>query len=513
MTLIPHKKSIQFGIPSLSALLVIGMLIVPSSLLAESGIEDATVKIITTKMKPDYFNPWSSGGSNSVIGSGSILEGKQILTNAHVVENHTFIQVRRQGDPNIYQARVLNIDHSVDLALLTVDDSKFFSDVEPLHLGNLPELQQEVRVYGFPIGGDTLSITKGIISRIEHQMYVHSMEHFLAVQIDAAINPGNSGGPAIVNGRIVGIATQGIEGSQNIGYIVPAPIIKHFLKGIRKSEYQGFPGLGIEVQPLENSDQRKYYHMSSDQSGSVVTRICAGSAAEGKLKINDVLLTADGHAIANDGSVEFRPKEWTDFNYYVQNHQIGESIEFQIIREGKVEPITIILSKMKRNYSLIQKEFDKSPRYYIFGGLVFIPLTINYLEEWGPDWEQNAPPNLLSQPNFHCQSEAGEEIVNLLKVLPDRANQGYGDLYGMVITKVNGVKIVNLRDLKRIVEESPEDAFVVFETSDGQQIVLNKKKATESNERIMATYHIIQTSYLGSNQEGTPSISKVIVHH
>lgn len=472
----------------------------PLAAIANPDIGQAVVKIYVTSNSPDYDSPWNMLSPMAVTGSGSIIEGGQILTNAHVVENQTFIQVRRQGDPRRYQAHLLNVDEDVDLALLTVDDPRLLSGVQPLQLGQLPQLQQEVRVYGFPLGGDTLSITKGIISRIEHQMYVNSYESFLAVQIDAAINPGNSGGPAIVNDRIVGIATQSRSNAQNIGYIVPAPIISHFLKDVKAGHYHGFPSLGVRFQSLENPAQREKFGLTQDQTGALVVKIFPGSPAENKLTDNDVVLKIDGHTIANDVSVEFRPKEWTSLDYYIQEHQVGDVVNVIILRQGEMKSIQIDLDKTTNVFDLVPLEFNTLPRYYIIGGLIFTPLTINYFKAWGDNWTKDAPEKLLAlwYPDL---STEGQEVVLLHKVLAYETNTGYQDLRDVVITKVNGEKVVNFRDFVRQVKASSNDEYLVFEDDRGNKIVLNKKQALEDNKKILSMYHILRESHLGFQEE------------
>lgn len=157
----------------------------------------AIVKIYTVATRPDYDNPWNRMGPHTSTGSGAILVGQCILTNAHVVSNHTYLQVRRHGSARKYQAHVIAMANDADLALLGIEDPTFFEGVTPLELGTLPRLQNEVTVLGFPTGGDTLSSTAGVVSRIEHRRYVHSGMSLLAAQLDAAINSGNSGGPVI----------------------------------------------------------------------------------------------------------------------------------------------------------------------------------------------------------------------------------------------------------------------------------------------------------------------------
>ena len=134
--------------------------------LASQNIQNSVVKIYTTQSNPDYDNPWNTLSPELIGGTGCVIKDNLILTNARVVSNQTFIQVQSHGRPKRYSAKVVAVSHETDLALLTVDDPSFFQNLEALELGELPEMQQEVVVYGFPIGGDTLSATKGVISTI-----------------------------------------------------------------------------------------------------------------------------------------------------------------------------------------------------------------------------------------------------------------------------------------------------------------------------------------------------------
>ena len=155
------------------------------------------------------------------------------------------------------------------VAMLTVNDDEFWEGVSPVEFGNLPTLQDAVTVVGYPIGGDTISVTSGVVSRIEILSYVHGStellglqvmgSHFsffsfsycwlvdpffwcllflMVLQIDAAINSGNSGGPAFnEKGNCVGIAFQSLkhEDAENIGYVIPTPVIKHFIQDYEKN--------------------------------------------------------------------------------------------------------------------------------------------------------------------------------------------------------------------------------------------------------------------------------------
>ncbi len=458
---------------------------------AKQDVRDAMVKIYAVQTQPYYYDPWSMNRSTFSSGSGCLIGGNRILTNAHVISDQSFVQVRRYGEPKKYKARIIAVSHAADLALLTVDDPVFFEDVTPLAFGELPEVQQEVYVYGFPEGGDTLSITKGVVSRIEHDTYAHSSRAFLAVQIDAAINSGNSGGPVLIGDRISGVVMQYLERSENIGYMVPMPIVKHFLKDLADGQHDGFPEDGILVQSMENESLRKIYRLSKEQTGMLVVSVFPGSAAEGKIRPGDVILAIDGHDVADDGTVEFRPKERTSADYYTQLHQIGETLNLTLLRDGREKNVRILLDKPIGFSDLVARErYDVRPSYYIYGGLIFIPLTQNYLMAWGEGWYGNAPRHLVALYQHGRPTVKGEEVVVLSKALPAEVNSGYHDLKDLHINKVNGGKIHNLRELIRIVEQDKGSPFVVFESPQGLKIVLERKRAEAEQTTILERYSV-----------------------
>ncbi|EPS58030.1 hypothetical protein M569_16788, partial [Genlisea aurea] len=178
---------------------------------------DSVVKIFTVSSSPSYFLPWQNKSQRETMGSGFVISGRRILTNAHVVADHTFTLVRKHGSPTKYRAEVQAVGHECDLAILTVASEEFWEGMNFLELGDIPFLQEAVSVVGYPQGGDNISVTKGVVSRVEPTQYVHGATQLLAIQIDAAINPGNSGGPALLGDRVVGVAFQNLSNAENIG--------------------------------------------------------------------------------------------------------------------------------------------------------------------------------------------------------------------------------------------------------------------------------------------------------
>lgn len=457
---------------------------------AGEEISRSLVKIYSVVSKPDYYRPWQRQSYRSSA-SGFIIDGQRILTNAHVVANQTFIEVRRNGNPKRYQAHVLSVSHDADLALLTVKDPAFFKDIKPLEFGGLPEAQQDVRAYGFPTGGDTLSITRGIVSRVEHVQYTHSSLQFLAGQIDAAINPGNSGGPVIGrNGKVVGVAMQGRRDADNIGYLIPVPVINHFLEDTKDGRYDGFPDPGIIVQDMENDDAKEK-HLMGDSTGVIVRYLLPKSSAKGIIQIEDILLAIDGHDIADDGTVEFRPMERTSFGYYVDLHQVGENVNFTILRHGQMLEVTVPLTVEGVNLAPASfEEYDRAPRYFIFGGIVFSPLTKNLLLEWGQGWRSKAPPELVVALE-KLPTEERQETVLALHILATDTNKGYQTISQRVIKSIDGKPYLNFKDFYNKVKNST-NTYISFEDSYHNQFLVNRQKAIDNHAKTLKTYQVPQ---------------------
>jgi len=475
-------------------LLVVPLLLLASTFHTPQIIKDnsaAVVKIFNYAIEPNYYIPWNMKNQTASTGSGVVIENRLILTAAHVVSNNTYLQVQKSSDSKKYIAHVKWIAHDADLALLELEDDTFFTDTKAIKIGELPKRQDGVAVYGYPTGGSQISITQGIISRIELTTYVHSSVGLLAIQIDAAINPGNSGGPAFnQDGEIVGITMQGIPSSNGIGYIVPVPIIKHFLKDIEDNKYDGFPEDGIYIEHMENSDL-KHHYKTENQSGILVTSVIKNSPAEGILKTGDVILKIDNHIIADDNTVKADGLERVLSAYIVQKHFIGESVSFDIIRDGKKKNIQL---ELKPSKSIIPLEHEVRPKYYIFGGVVFMPLTQNFLKSWGKKWRKDAPLEFLYQ-LYHAAltKDAKKEIVFIKTILPDRINAGY-TINNQIVESVNGVSINTFNDLVNLIEKSKNDVKIV--TSFGSTIILDKQKALKAERQLLNHYAIKEKMYL-----------------
>jgi S1-C subfamily serine protease len=348
----------------------------------------SVVKVFNVMSTPNYLMPWQNKPHRDSTGSGFAIEGRRIITNAHVVADSKHCQVRKHGEASKFTASVVGVSHECDLAMLTVEDDAFWEDLHPLELGGIPELQEAVTVVGYPTGGDNISVTGGVVSRVDFQQYAHGASNLLAVQIDAAINPGNSGGPAMLNGQVAGVAFQNLIGAENIGFIIPTNIVRHFLEEIEERGECSFVSLGVLCQPLDSPSLREYLglheYSEHNSNGVLVNKVMPLSSASDVLQSKDVLLAFNGEPIGCDGTVHFRGHERTSFDWLVTAGKVGEVARLLILRERQEQEVVVTLSAGKQLVPVHQ--YDQLPSYFIVAGFVFSRLTQPYLHEFGDDW-------------------------------------------------------------------------------------------------------------------------------
>ncbi|KAG8488116.1 hypothetical protein CXB51_018266 [Gossypium anomalum] len=462
---------------------------------------DAVVKVFCIHTEPNFSMPWQRKRQYSSSSSGFVISGRRVLTNAHSVEHYTQVKVKKRGSDTKYLATVLSIGTECDIAaMLTVKDDEFWEGVSPVEFGELPALQDAVTVAGYPIGGDTISVTSRVVSRIEILSYIHGSTELLGLQIDAAINFVNSGGPAFNDkGHCVGITFQSLrqDEAENIGYVIPTPVIQHFIQDYEKNgAYTGFPILGIEWQKMENPDLRKAMGMKPEQKGVRIRRVDPAAPESGVLKSSDILLSFDGVDIANDGTIPFRHGERIGFSYLVSQKYTGDSSAIEVLRNSEILNFNIKFTSHRR--LIPAHNGSKPPSYYIIAGFVFTTVSVPYLRsEYGDNYEYEAPMNLLDK-LFHATPQSpDEQLVVVSQVLVSDISIRYEDIVNAQVRItgqryediVNAQPVTNLRRLAEMVENC-DDEFLKLDLEYEQTVVLRTKTAKAATPDILATHCI-----------------------
>ena len=461
----------------------------------QRDILNGIVRIYCTHSQPNFGMPWQRMKQDFSSSTGFVIDGNRILTNAHAVEYGSLIQVKKRQSEKKYVASVLAVGHECDLALLKVEDPSFWTDLEPLEFGDIPDLQEDVTVIGYPVGGDSISISSGVVSRIEMQEYAQASAELLAIQIDAAINPGNSGGPVVDSrNKVIGVAFQSLseEDIENIGYVVPVNVIHHFLDDVqRHGSYSGVCGLGVRLQPMENDQLRSYFGMHENDTGVLVLSTAPTAPASALLQKGDVVLEVDSIRVANDGTIPFREgafKERVQLSYFFTQRFATDSVRLVLLRAGQRLEVTVPLWVPQRLVprTLLQKNYINAatnagtgsggsivggvPSYLMVGGLVMLALSKEYIDdEFHLDhmqdvvgWAQEF--KILSLADT-MQQEADEEVVLLSQVIAHNCNIGYEMYKNLHLKAFNSVKVKNLRHLKTLLDTLEADSTISTSSS------------------------------------------------
>lgn len=463
-------------------------------------ITRSVVNIEVFSFQYSYESPWQQPKIQSSSGSGFVISfknQKKILTNAHVVSNAFQIRIKRVGQNQFYFAKVEFIAHDCDLALLDViqNSKEFYQDAEPLEIGDLPKLNSPVTVIGFPIGGNKVSITKGIVSRVDMDTYSHSgIDSHLVIQVDAAINPGNSGGPAIQNGKVIGVAFQILRSGENLGYLIPTSVIRKFLNDIQDGKYNGYIELGVLYQTLENPMMKNALKLPKEfqSNGVYIYDIMPNTSSEGYLKPGDILLEIQGYPITNHGEVWIKD-EYRNFVELIDNLEEGEIIQLKILRNQQI--LNINLKAKTTNYLDFQrKDYDTPPEYVVFYGLVFQPLNHNLLSTYSSVWFNHQASNIFYYYYYAIQNRTSlnrKQIIILTKVLSDHRNFYYKEFTHYVVKSINNRQVENLKMFYQILQEESKKNLIIFEFEGKEKkLIIQAKHIQNINQEILKNYGI-----------------------
>ena len=460
---------------------------------AADDLEQSVVRIINHSQRGEWFTPWSSTSTRKAAGSGFVIEGGKVMTNAHVVSDTRMLLLYLHGDPTPHEARVSAVGHDCDLALIEPVEEGLLDDLPPLAFDNgLPELRSTVETIGYPAGGQRLSITTGVVSRIEVSAYSHSaVDAHITVQTDAAINPGNSGGPVVQQGAVVGVAFQGIAGLDNVGFFIPVEVVQHFLDDAADGVVDGFPETGVVSTNMENPAARARAGMATDDSGIRVEFIHPRSSAEGHLELGDVILEVEGHDVANDATVAIGDLR-LNVGLLFDRLQKGDSAALTVLRQGTRLEVAVPM-----NGHVPQRElahvYDELPRYYIYAGLVFVELSREVLKTFGSEWYSKASTRLLYEFLFRQLEDPPEQPgrrVVLLRRMDHAVNADMAWYRNRIVETVNGHPIHDLEELIAQIE-SADGPHQLFEFDNyGCFGVIDRAEAERANEQILQQYDI-----------------------
>jgi len=465
-----------------------------------SIIETQVLRILATKYSGYYHKPWKTPDFNTVKGSAFFFRDEKnfpgmtglILTNAHAVSMAQSIKVSNGREKRQYTVRQVGICNSADFAVLQMEPEELVTyerlngPVTPLELGDSDMLRvgDKVTGWGYPLGGERLSKSEqGEISRIEVSQYAHSLDRWLMVQASLQQNRGNSGGPVLKDGKVVGIAFQGMRTSDRINFFVPINLVKDLIPLLDKQDL--LPRWGYVVQPLFPR-LKDFYNLELDQGGVLLDYVIPdGGPSKFGLANNDILMEIDGHEIDNFGEIYFEPLgQKVYFSEILNRKKVGEDLAVKVIREGKVLEIRgKITPGLPR---LVPRIFTRA-NYFIYCGIGFVELTLNCIDNLGKSGDTFRAKYEDQFPDLPYQ-----KIVIISEIFPE---------YGLVDTssylkrveKIDGGHVLNVESLYSTIESLAKQGKkkVLLELEGHIQLPIDFERAPELDAMIKEKYGIL----------------------
>lgn len=447
--------------------------------------EDSVVRVYATLRIPNPVRPWAKQNPVEVMGTGVILEGKTILTNAHLLlyADEVTVQGRQGGDR--YEGKVATTGPGIDLATLTVDDAQFFETRPPMaRAEHRPSSNAGVVVYGFPVGGNGLAVTRGVVSRVEYAGY-DDLADGMRIQVDAAVNPGSSGGPALVDGKMIGLTFGQLSRAENVGYVIPNEEIDTYLDDVKDGRYDGKLRAIDRYQALENEALRARLGLDKSVRGIMVSKTGRRDPSY-PIRENDVITRIGAAALDNEGMVDYEENLRLPFTALIPRLAKAETLPVTLIRDGK--SLDVGLPVTREDDRLIKSYRGKYPSFFIYGPLVFSPVfdgVSRYYLQASPAAIPGSP--LISRADDRVEFPGEELVVVTAPMLAHKIAKGYSDPFGQVVSEVDGVKVKNLHHLVELLRQGKEEFVTIRFFGDlSETMIFRRGGIEEATEQVMS---------------------------
>ena len=418
-------------------------------------IKTSVVRINSTQQTWNPGQPWEKNPPSQRRALAAIVAPQRVLTTSELVADATYLEFESPDGTHFAQAKVIAVDYEANLALLGPVSEKegnvFFEKTVPLAITAPPHIGQSLDILQIEDNGLAL-LTPGNLQSIDVTSNFLPGHGFLTYQVKASMQSAASSYslPVLLDGKLAGVLTS-YDSKDQICEVASTDIISRFVKDSAAGPYAGFPSLGISIARTEDSSFRQWLKLTDELGGLYIRSVRKGGAAEAAgVRMGDVLLAIDGHAIDRRGYYQHPNYGSLFWGHLIRGGKsTGESISLSLLREGQPLELKATLTREEESSRLIPGyNFGKAPNFLVKGGLVFQELSRPLLESFGENWQSRAPLNFLDAlENPEKYEGKVERIVFLSGSIPTPATVGYEILRNLIVHKVNGKEIKDMRSL------------------------------------------------------------------
>jgi S1-C subfamily serine protease len=456
----------------------------------------ALVRVNVTGQPYDYFRPWQKKAPQSKRALGAVLSKGRVLVTADLVANQNYVELERAESGEKCAANVQVIDYEANLAVLIPAEKNFLDGITPLDIATDTVVGDHLAAWQLESTG-ALIATEGLVTTIQMTRYPVDVSEFLTYRISIPMQYRENSYtiPLVKNNKLAGLLLRYDPRAQMVDAI-PAPIITHFLKDAESPQYRGFPTAGFSFFPTRDPQLRKFAGETGKPAGVYVTNVEPNTPAmKAGLQVGDIVTSIASHEIDQNGNYVDSLYGKLEFSNLITGRAfVGEVIPLQVQRQGKPIQLSLTLEhRAPKDYVVPPYSIDQPPDYLVLGGLIFQELSRQYLREWGPNWQREAPQRLVYFDHFQAEffPEGARHIVILSQVLPSTNTIGYDDVAYLTVKKVNGIEIKSLRDLADAIKKPLDGGFIKIETEeDPKQIELDAAAIAAEASTLQENYGI-----------------------
>ena len=454
----------------------------------------SVLRVNSTNQSYDFFRPWSKKAPFNRRGLGAVIDGGEVLVTAELVWDSNFIELEKPDTGERSSAKVAVVDYETNLALLKPNNPDFLKDLQPLDTSVQPKVGDHLSVVQLEATGTPVS-TEALLTSAEVGHYVLDDYSYLLFKMSCPLQYRDNSFtlPIVEDHHLISMLLRYDPRSQTIEAI-STPVIQHFLKEAEHQPYQGFPSFGISFSTTRDPQFRHYQKLSDSEGGIYVDDVEPDApAAQADIQTGDVLLSIGGKSIDPDGDYDDSLYGRLSITHLITTLSYsGEKVPVTLLRHGERKDVVVSLfHKPPEDYAIDPYVIGRPPRYLILGGLVFEELSRQYLREWGPSWQREAPQRFVYFDHYQADLfPKPRKIVFLSQILPSNDTIGYPQMNYMAVERVNGRPIYRLEDLARAIEK-PINGFHKIEFDlDPKVLYLDAGQVQENAAQLQKTYSL-----------------------
>jgi S1-C subfamily serine protease len=420
-----------------------------------ADIKNSVVRINSTQQSWSAGQPWEKNPPTQRRALAAIIAPQRVITTAELVADATYLEFESPDGTRFAQAKVMAVDYEANLALLgpasEAEGNALFAGTTPLEITQPPKIGQALEILQIEDSGLPL-LTPGTLQSVDIASNFLPGHSFLTYLVKASMQSATSSYslPVLQDGKLAGVLIS-YNAKDQISDVASTDIIARFLEESADGDYQGFPSLGISIARTEDAFFRQWLKLGDDQGGIYIQNVRKGGAADtAGVKKGDVLLAVDGQAIDRRGYYEHPNYGSLFWGHLIRGEKAsGDTVTLSLLREGQPLEIKATLTREEESSRLVPGyNFGKAPNFLIKGGLVFQELSRPLMESYGENWQTRAPLEFLdAMENPEKYEGKVDRIIFLSGSIPTPATVGYEGLRNLIVSKVNGREIKNMKGL------------------------------------------------------------------